>query len=94
MLITLVLVIGMLLTGEFTWLSSDTSHVTAAPAPRLVITPEEPVTRTLALIGMGTIAAYFAVSRTLWRRRAIRPSQAEFAAGADLPVERSSRGAA
>jgi hypothetical protein len=94
MLITLVVLLGALVTGEFSWLSSDTSHVTAAQASRLLITPEEPITLTLALVGIGTLAAYFAVGRVVWRRRKALRLEHELTAETAADVDRRSRGAA
>jgi len=93
MLMTLVVVVGLLLTGDFSWLSADTSHV-KAETPRPVITPEEPFTLTLALIGVGTIVTYLTVSRVLLRRRKSAPIQKPISVDEGLPVEQPSRGAA
>ena len=93
MLMTLVVVVGLLLTGDFSWLSADTSHVKAETL-RPVITPEEPFTLTLALIGVGTIVTYLTVSRVLLRRRKSAPIQKPISVDEGLPVEQPSRGAA
>ena len=93
MLTALALLIAMLLAGDFSWLSADTSHVVAPRAPRPIITPEEPFTLTLGLIGLGTMVVYFALSRTVFRRRVERPLESHPDVDAGVSNEQT-RGAA
>jgi hypothetical protein len=65
MLISLILLVASLLS----WLSSGADQV-AGPFGKPSITPQDPSTLTLALIGAGTLGVYFAISRRAWRRRA------------------------
>ena len=65
MLIALILLVATLLS----WLTSGAEHV-AGPAVKPPITPQDPSTLTLALIGAGTVGVYFAISRRAWQRRA------------------------
>ena len=79
-----------------TWLSNA-----IAPAParisNVMITPREPTTLSLALIGIGTIAVYWAAT---WRRRAIDKATGQSRSRSvggrsyDRAGERPTRGAA
>jgi len=64
MLITLIALLAALLS----WLSSVVSQI-AKPLGKPPITPQDPSTLTLALIGVGTLGLYFAISRRAWRRQ-------------------------
>lgn len=64
MLISLILLLAALLS----WLSSIVSQL-AGPLRKPPITPQDPSTLMLALIGAGTVGVYFAISRRAWRRR-------------------------
>ena len=64
MLISLIILLAALLS----WLSSIVSEI-AGPLQKQPITPQDPSTLTLALIGVGTLGVYFAISRRAWRRR-------------------------
>ncbi len=63
--ISLILLVATLLS----WLSSGTDQV-AGQLGKPSITPQDPSTLTLALIGAGTLGVYLALSRRAWRRRA------------------------
>jgi hypothetical protein len=58
-----------LLAAVLTWLSSN-SNQTSGSHGNALITPQDPSTLTLALIGAGTLGLYFAISRRARRRRA------------------------
>jgi hypothetical protein len=64
MLITLIVLLAALLS----WLSSVVSQV-AKPLGKPPITPQDPSTLTLALIGLGMLGIYFAIRRRAWRRQ-------------------------
>jgi hypothetical protein len=64
MLISLILLIAALLS----WLPG--ADQVAGRHGKPGITPQDPSTLTLALIGAGTLGVYFAISRRAWRRRA------------------------
>jgi hypothetical protein len=66
MLISLIILLAALLS----WLSSIVSQV-AGSLRKPPITPQDPSTLTLALIGVGTVGVYFAISRRAWRRREV-----------------------
>jgi hypothetical protein len=65
MLISLILLVATLLS----WLSSGAEHV-AGPLGKPPITPQNPSTLTLALIGAAALGVYLTISRKTWRRRA------------------------
>jgi len=58
-----------LLAAVLTWLSSS-SNDASSPHGNALITPQDPSTLSLALIGAGTLGLYFAISRRARRRRA------------------------
>ena len=60
--------LALLMTALLSWLSSIVSQI-AGPLDKSPITPQDPTTLTLALIGAGALGVYLAVSRRLWRRR-------------------------
>lgn len=64
MLISLIILLAALLS----WLSSIVSQI-VGPLRMPPITPQDPSTLTLTLIGVGTLGVYFAISRRGWRRR-------------------------
>jgi hypothetical protein len=64
MLISLIILLAALLS----WLSSIVSQI-AGPLRKPPITPQDPSTLSLALIGVGTLGLYFAISRRAWRQR-------------------------
>jgi hypothetical protein len=63
MLISLVLLLAAMLS----WLSTVVPQVAGSLGMRSV-TPQDPSTLTLVLIGAGTLGVYFAISRRAWRR--------------------------
>jgi hypothetical protein len=65
MLISLILLVATLLS----WVTSGADQL-AGPLGKPSITPQDPSTLTLALIGAGTLGIYFAISRRAWRRGA------------------------
>ena len=97
MLITLIVLVIALFSGRIEWQSSAV-NAKATTVP--VITPQDPSSLTLALIGGGMLAVYFAASRTIRYRRPLRrmarlstgspPSVGEHATAAEHPT----RGAA
>jgi hypothetical protein len=68
MLITLI----VLLTAVLSWLFSVVSQI-ARPLGKPPITAQDPSTLTLALIGVGTLGIYFAISRRARQRQ--KPGQ-------------------
>jgi hypothetical protein len=97
MLISLIILLAAMLS----WLSSIVSQI-AGPLRKPPITPQDPSTLTLTLIGLGTLCVYFVISRRAWRRRAesnwtgrLSDQSVEAAATPDESKERMpSRGAA
>lgn len=90
MLISLIILLAALLS----WLSSIVSQI-AGPLRKPPITPQDPSTLTLALIGAGTLGVYFAISRRAWRRREASRTLQFKETPATKPDERiPSRGAA
>jgi hypothetical protein len=64
MLVSLIVLLAALLS----WLTSGADQF-AEPLGKPSITPQDPSTLTLALIGAGTLGIYFALRRGDWRRR-------------------------
>jgi hypothetical protein len=98
MLISLILLLATLLS----WLSAGAEHI-AGPLGKPPITPQDPSTLTLALIGAGTLGVYFLISRRVWRRREAGPwtgslsdqsTQSTLAIPAESEEQLPSRGAA
>jgi hypothetical protein len=66
MLITLILLMVAFISGSLEWQSAGANpKADAVPT----ITPQDPSSLMLALIGGGTLVVYLAVSRTVRRRR-------------------------
>jgi hypothetical protein len=90
MLVSLILLMAALLS----WLSSIMSQA-AATFGKPPITPQDPSTVSLALIGAGTLGVYFAISRRAWRRRETsRSIEISTTAETNMAEEVPSRGAA
>ncbi len=96
MLITLIVLLVALFSGGVEWQSAAAAN--AKPVP--TITPQDPSSLTLALIGAGMLAVYLAVSRTIRGRRPLIRTQYAISESTravderDSGLQRQSRGAA
>jgi hypothetical protein len=105
MLSSFIATMALLLSGGVNHFASEGAEVdTAAAVESPLYKPEDPSTMTLALIGAGTLAVYFASRRAIRTRRTVtlgeidRPHYEAVAGAAVLPSAESakepSRGAA